>query len=283
MPEVRLQGGPADGLALNYLAEGRGPTVVLVHGLGGFAASWRRTAEALAARGTVYAIDLPGFGRSAKPRARYGLEFFADALHGFLVALGLGPASLVGHSLGGAVAVTYALKHPARVDRLALLGVLVPGFSYRLAPALRVLAVRGLGEALALGGCRPVYRAALARCFHRPVHEELDFLIDCDYAARTAWDARLAYLATLRGVRAEFEERGPAYRRALGTLDVPVLMIHGRQDPVVPAAHCAELAAALPRARTRWLEACGHFPQLEHAAVVNEWLGDFLVGRPAPR
>jgi pimeloyl-ACP methyl ester carboxylesterase len=283
MPEVRLHGGPADGLALHYLVEGRGPTVVLVHGLGGFAGSWRRTVDALAARATVYAVDLPGFGRSAKPRACYALEFFADALHGFLVALGLGPASLVGHSLGGAAAVTYALRHPARVDRLALLGALVPGFTYRLSPVLRILAVRGLGEVLALAGCRPVYWAALARCFHCPVHEEVDFLVDCDYAVRTAWDARLAYLATLRGVRVEFEERGPAYRRALGTLEVPVLMIHGRQDPVVPAAHCAEVAAALPRARTRWLDACGHFPQLEHAAVVNEWLGEFLVGRPAPR
>lgn len=283
MPELRLQGGPADGLALHYLVAGRGPAVVLVHGLSGFAASWRRTVEALARRATVYAVDLPGFGRSAKPRAHYALQFFADALHSFLVGLGLAPAALVGHSLGGAVAVTYALRHPTRVDRLALLGALVPGFSYRLSPVLRVLAVRGLGEVLALGGCRLVYRASLARCFHRPVGAEVDFLIDYDYVARTGWDARLAYLATLRGVRREFEERGRAYRRAMATLDLPVLLIHGRQDPVVPAAHCAEVAAALPRAGTRWLEACGHFPQLEHASVVNEWLGEFLVGRPAPR
>lgn len=283
MPEVRLHGGPADGLALHYLVEGRGPTILLIHGLGGFGASWRRTTEALAERGTVYAVDLPGFGLSAKPRTRYGLEFFADALHGFMAALGLGQISLVGHSLGGAVALTYALKHPTRVHRLALLSALVPGFAYRLAPPLRVLAVRGVGEALALGGCRPIYRAALARCFHRPVNEDIDFLIDCDYGARTAWDARLAYLTTLRGVRTEFEHRGQAYRRALATLDLPVLLIHGRQDRVVPATHGAEIAGALPRAVTRWLEACGHFPQIEHANVVNDWLGEFLVGRRAPR
>ena len=69
MPELRLRGGEVDGLALNYLVEGRGPAVVLVHGLGGFAESWRHNIASLAARATVYAVDLPGFGRSGKPRA----------------------------------------------------------------------------------------------------------------------------------------------------------------------------------------------------------------------
>src|SRR5688572_20274810 len=99
MPDLRLQGGPLDGLALHYIVEGRGPTVVLVHGLGGFADSWRDTVEALASRLSVYALDLPGFGRSAKPRTRYGLGLFAGALAGFLDALGIGQVSLVGHSL----------------------------------------------------------------------------------------------------------------------------------------------------------------------------------------
>ena len=105
MPEVRLHGGPLDGVGLHYVRQGRGPVVVLVHGLGGFAESWRRTIAALAARADVLALDLPGFGFSAKPRARYDLEFFVRALHGFLDAVGVGTASLVGHSLGGAVAV----------------------------------------------------------------------------------------------------------------------------------------------------------------------------------
>src|SRR5438552_17469026 len=73
MPELRLRGGEVDGLDLHYLVEGRGPAVVLVHGLGGFAESWRHTLRGLAARTTVYALDLPGFGASAKPRTRYRL------------------------------------------------------------------------------------------------------------------------------------------------------------------------------------------------------------------
>src|SRR5881396_2500362 len=108
MPELRLRGGEVDGLDLHYLVDGRGPVVVLVHGLGGFAESWRHTLRGLAGRTTVYALDLPGFGASAKPRAWYRLPYFAGALHGFMEALGIREASLVGHSLGAAVAVTYA-------------------------------------------------------------------------------------------------------------------------------------------------------------------------------
>lgn len=283
MPEVRLRGGALDGLTLHYVTEGRGPDVVLVHGLGGFATSWHHTMDALAPRGTVYALDLPGSGRSAKPRGRYDLQFLAAALDGFLDAVGVPRASLVGHSLGGAVVLTQALLRPSRVDRVALLGALLPGFTYRLSPLFRLLTVRGLGEALALCGNAALYRAAVARCCHRADPDTVAFLVGWDYPARTGWDARRAWLGTLRGVRDDFERRGADYRRALATLTLPVLAIHGRQDPVVPAAHCRAIAAALPRVEVRWVDACGHFPQLEHAATVNEWLGEFLGVPSAPR
>jgi pimeloyl-ACP methyl ester carboxylesterase len=283
MPEVRLEGGEIDGLALHYVRRGRGPAVVLLHGLGGFAESWRCTLDALAGRADVQAVDLPGFGLSGKPRARYDLTFFARTLHGFLEALGLGQISLVGHSLGGAIAVAYALTHPGRVDRLALIGAVVPGFDYRLSWLYRMVALRGLGEALALCGSRGVYRAAIARCFHAPVAEEIDALVDWGYAARTGWEAKTAYLATLRDVRADFETRADAYRRVVVTLSMPVLLVHGRQDPVVPAAHCVNVAKGFRHATVRWLDGCGHFPQIEHADTVNGWLEEFLVGRPAPR
>src|SRR5207245_10754706 len=95
--------------------------------------------------------------------------------------------------------------------------------------------------------------------------------------------ARAAWLATVRSLSTDFVERSADYRRAIATLDLPVLLVHGRQDPAVPAAHCAETAEGFARATVRWLDACGHFPHIEHAQVVNGWLADFLVGRPAPR
>ena len=284
MPHIRLRGGEVDGLSIHYVVEGRGPsTVVLLHGLGGFAESWRHNLGPLAERATVYALDLPGFGASAKPRARYGLTFFTRAVQGFMETLGVGSASLVGHSLGAAVAVTCALVYPNRFERLALLGAVVPGFAYRLSWPYRLLAVRPLGEVLSLLGCAPLYRAALARCFHAPVPEEVEFLVKWGQRRRTSFDARAAYLATLRGVRDDFVARSGDYRRALSTLDLPVLLVHGRQDPVVPPTHCADVSDGLPRAAVRWLDACGHFPQIERAPMVNAWLADFLAGRPAPR
>jgi pimeloyl-ACP methyl ester carboxylesterase len=283
MPELRLRGGEVDGLSLHYLVEGRGPAVVLLHGLGGFAQSWRHNIAPLASRATVYAVDLPGFGRSAKPRTRYSLAYFARALHGFLDALGISQASLVGHSLGGAVAVTYALTHPTRVERLALLGAVVPGFTWHVSWRHRLVCAYGVGELVTLCGCAPMYRAAIAGCFHVPDPAEVDFLVGCDYGPRTSASARAAWLGTARALRVEMVDRRPDYRRAITTLDLPVLLVHGRQDPAVPASHCAEAADGFPRGHARWLDACGHFPHIEHAQVVNGWLDDFLVGRPAPR
>ena len=283
MPEVQLRGAEVDGLSLHYVMEGRGPAVILVHGLGGFAESWRHNIPALARVATVFAVDLPGFGLSSKPPARYRLADSARALHGFVQAMGLGRVALIAHSLGAAVALTYALTHPPRVERLALIAGMVPGATYRLSLPYRLAATPVLGEALALCACVPLYRAAIARCFHRPVAEEVNFLVRESYAERTGPAAKAAYLATLRDIRRDIVEHAPDYRRALATLEPPVLLIHGKQDRVIPAPHCAEAAEVLARTRVRWIEACGHFPQIEHAEVVNGWLTEFLVGRPAPR
>jgi 4,5:9,10-diseco-3-hydroxy-5,9,17-trioxoandrosta-1(10),2-diene-4-oate hydrolase len=93
---------------------------------------------------------------------------------------------------------------------------------------------------------------------------------------RAAPEGRAAYLATLRGVRRDLAEGAAVYRAAMGQWRCPVLVIHGRQDRVVPLLHAELAVRGLPRAEGRWLDRCGHFPQIEHAAAVNDWLGDFL-------
>jgi pimeloyl-ACP methyl ester carboxylesterase len=283
MHEVRLRGGALDGLALHYLREGSGPPVLLVHGLGGFAESWRHNLPALGQRATVVALDLPGFGRSSKPAGRLPLAFFADAIEHLRQALGFERLALVGHSLGGAVAAAYALAHPGRVERLALLAAVLPGFDFRPSWVYRLLAARGLGELLA-GMIGPrVLRFALGRCFCRPDPEEVEFLVQTGSAARASAEGRAAFLGTLRGVREDFLDQAERYRHGLCGLPVPVLVIHGRQDRIVPLSHAATLAACLPRAEARWLEGCGHFPQIERREVVNPWLAEFLASRPVPR
>jgi pimeloyl-ACP methyl ester carboxylesterase len=283
MPQIRLKGGALDGLDIHYVVEGRGPAVLLVHGLGGFAESWRHNVEHLSRQGTVFAIDLPGFGCSGKPHTAYGLPFFADAVRAFVSALGIGPLTLVGHSLGGAVAVAYALAWPAAVERLALVSAVVPGFGYEMSWVYRFLALAGVGELVSVCAPPSVYRAALARCFFAPAPGEVEFLVEHGYGPRTSPEGRAAYLATLRGVRADFVAEASRYRTAVARLDLPVLAIHGREDPVVPATHCAAVIDVVPRGAVRWLDRCGHFPQIEHAPAVNAWLAEFLVGRAAPR
>jgi pyruvate dehydrogenase E2 component (dihydrolipoamide acetyltransferase) len=282
MPEVQLRGGDVDGLAVHYVAEGDGePTVILIHGLGGFGESWRHNLPALGRGAQVFALDLPGYGRSAKPPGPYDLGFLARVVHGFMATMGIGQASLVGHSLGGAVAVTCALTRPSRIERLCLIGSLVPGLPYQPSWVFRTLARRGLGELLGLLGHARLYKAAVARCFYRPVPGEVDFLVDFAYEARTGPEARAAFLATLRHVGQDLRDRAEAYRRAIATLDVPVLLIHGQEDAVVSPSHVASATEIFPRATVRWVEACGHFPHIERAGDVNGWMARFLSARPA--
>ncbi|MBI2525725.1 MAG: alpha/beta fold hydrolase [Candidatus Rokubacteria bacterium] len=276
MPELSLVGADLDGLSLHYVREGRGPATVLIHGLGGFAESWRGTIAALRGRGTVIALDLPGFGRSAKPRRDYRLSFHARAVEGLLCALGVERVRLVGHSLGGAVAVAHAVLFPDRVERLALLGATVPGFPLRASLAYRLMVLPGVGEIVSSLLTPSLCAAALARCFAAPEPDEIAFLVSHEYAARTSPAGRAAYLSTLRSVKADFTADAAACRRALGRLEVPSLIVHGRQDPVVPMSHAAAVARELPVAEGRWLDRCGHFPQIEHPATVNGWLADFL-------
>jgi pimeloyl-ACP methyl ester carboxylesterase len=268
-------------VSVHYVTAGHGPALLLLHGLGGFAEAWRHNIDALAEGSRVFAMDLPGFGRSAKPRTRYGLGFFAEAVHAFLDAVGVERAALIGHSLGGAVAVAAAAARPDRIDRLALVAAVVPG-AYRPSLPYRIGALPVVGDLLACVRCAPAYRASIARCFHRPIAAEVDFLVRFAADERLGHDARRAFLATLRHVRQDLVDV-PGRRSAVAAADMPVLFVHGRQDRVVPPACCDAAAALFGHAPVRWLDRCGHFPQIEHAKAVNDWLAAFVAGRPAAR
>ena len=282
MPEIRLTGGDLDGLQLHYVEEGQGPATVLIHGLGGFAESWRHNVPELARHGRVIALDLPGSGRSGKPRRAYTLEFLAQALDRLLHTLGVDRVHLVGHSLGGAVAARYTLDHPGRVERLALLGAAVPGFDLRPSWVYRTLSLPGLGEILSRLITRGICTTGLTRCFDRPDPDEIRFFVDHEFAARSCSEGRAAYLSLLRSVADDFTVGADPYRAALSHLGRGVLVVHGLQDRVIPLAHARQVAEGLGVAQPRWLDRCGHFPQIEHAEVVNAYLRDFLFA-PASR
>lgn len=272
-----------DGLDLYYTTSGDGPVTLLIHGLGGFAESWRRTLAALEPYSRTIAVDLPGFGQSSKPRRAYTLGFFAQAVEGLLEELGVERARVVGHSLGAGVAIAFAQRHPERVERLALIGAAIPGFPLRPSAAFRLMACPGVGEILSSFVTPRICAAALGRCLVVPQPEEVAFLVEHQYAARTTPEGRAAYLATLRGIKEDFTGQAQLYRAAFAGWDRPTLIIHGRQDPVVPLHHAEAAARGIRRAEARWLDRCGHFPQLEHGAAVNGWLGEFLLAGTAGR
>jgi len=282
VPEIQLTDGELDGLLVHYVEAGQGPAIVLIHGLGGFAESWRHNIPELSRHGRVIALDLPGFGRSGKPRRAYTTAFLAHALAGFLRTLGVDRVRLVGHSLGGAVAARYALEHLGQVERLALLGAAVPGFDLRPSWLYRALSLPGVGEVLGSFLTRGICVKGLERCFAQPDPDEIRFFVEHEFEARTSFEGRAAYLSLLRTVKDDFTESAEAYRAALARLGRNVLVIHGREDRVIPMSHAQRVVEGLGLTHPRWLDRCGHFPQIEQADAVNACLKEFLFA-PASR
>jgi pimeloyl-ACP methyl ester carboxylesterase len=264
------------GLRIHYYEAGApsAPPLVLIHGLGDEADTWRHVLEPLAATYRVIAPDLPGFGRSSHPRRAYSLGFFARTLAQLLAGLGVERATLVGSSMGAAIAQRIALGQPDRVTRLVLLdGALPVGQSGRPPATLWWFLTPGVGE-LAYTSLRRSQDQAYATL--RPYYADLDALPEQDRAflrervwARV-WSSgqRRAFLSTLRWLAVERVLRARELRARLAGLHVPTLLVWGEHDQVVARAEGEALAALLPNARLELIAGAGHLPQQERPAEV---------------
>lgn len=263
-----------EGLRVRYVRAGSGPPVVLIHGLSSSIYTWREVLPALAQAHDVVALDLPGFGGSDQPP-----DLTADAYLPVVVELmdrlGISRASLVGHSLGGAVSVLVAARHPERVHRL----VLIDAAGYNLAPSDRPWLVR-LSQALGpLLDPFPIRRLMVRTGLRQNFHD--DALVTDSRVEE--YVAPLLRPGALRSVRSMLSSRGSgafgAFPAVVGEVRAATLIVWGRQDEWIPVDHAGRFAAAIPGSRVSILEGCGHLPQEEKPAVVAPLLLEFL-GQP---
>jgi len=275
---------------------GRGPTIVLVHGLGGSHLNWMTVGPALATRGRVVAPDLAGFGRtplagrSAHVRANHGL------LDRFLDAVADGPATLVGNSMGGLIAMMEAAESPAKVARLVLVGPVQPRPSATVIDPMVALtfaayAFPGVGETLMRWragrlGPEGTVRQSLALCCADPARLSPDVVAAHVALARERqampW-SQTAFLEAARSIVGVLARRRQV--RALITgIAVSTLIIQGTEDRLVPLAASRATAALRRDWSLAVLQGIGHVPQLEaperFIATVEEWL-DGGTGTPS--
>ncbi|GAA4675142.1 alpha/beta fold hydrolase [Frondihabitans cladoniiphilus] len=268
-----------DGVRLRYRVTGSGAPILLLHGIGQSLDDWTEQHELLAERHTVYSLDLPGFAYSERLQGAATLEKLASILPSFLDAVGVSdPLPVVGNSLGGAVAMTFAAAHPERVSALVLADS--AGFGSEVAVVLRMLAIKPLGSLLMRPARANSVRTVLsvfhdrrlatgARVDHsfalsqRPTHQQTTLDLARD-------------LGTIRGV-------SEAWRQALlarvTKLRIPMLVVWGDDDHVLPFSHLEAARAALPEAETHVFTKTGHMPQIERPSEFAEVLEEFLARR----
>jgi pimeloyl-ACP methyl ester carboxylesterase len=275
-------------LRVHHMHGGRGSPVLFIHGLGSSGyMEWRFNLEFTAARHRVYAPDLPGFGRTEKPRARYGIPYFTRFIERYMVGRGLRSAAIVGASLGGRVALELALNRPELVRKLVLVNSLGLGrpsmqLTYGLITLPRVgeAFMKIAGDALQWAPARMI-RSVASRYVGSSA--DLKRTMDDDYFAnlRELYSAdgyQDAYLSTVRSLITPKALLGADYdlSRRLHEIKLPVQLIWGADDPLFPVAHAARAHSLIKGSRLAVMEGAGHTPQAERPEEFNRVLDNFL-------
>lgn len=273
--EIQLHGHP-----LNYADVGDGPAVLFIHGLLGSHEHWTPLMQALAPERRLIAPDLFGHGASAKPVGDYSLGSHAATLRDLLDRLGISEVTLVGHSLGGGIAMQFAYLFPERVTRLVL--VSSGGLGRELSPLLR---------AAALPGAELVLPVIASGWLHAQVTMAAGGLrrlgIRASADLSEAWrglggltesEGRRAFLATVRAVIDPGGQTVTAWNHLPMAAAVPTMLIWGAKDRIIPSAHAHAARDGFPGCRVEIFERSGHFPHLAEperfAALLQEFILD---------
>jgi pimeloyl-ACP methyl ester carboxylesterase len=277
-PLLCIEEVPVGRERISTLTMGRGPDVLLLHGLGGTRASLFQTAAELSDRYRVHVPDLPGFGSSSKPAfGAYNAAWFSDMMLGLMDQLEIPRARVIGNSMGGRVAIEMALSAPERIEGLVLLCPAVAWIRRGLHSIVRLLRPE-------LGMLPHSFRRSMvASQFWSMFHDQhvLDpavgeLMVDEFRRIYQSAGARCAFLASARNIYLEQPFGDSGFYPRLATLTRPALFIWGSDDPLVPPAFARHVAKWLPGAEQVTLERCGHVPQVERPAETNELVASFL-------
>ncbi len=265
--------------------DGPRPVVLLVHGIASRGQQWEPVMAELGEHAHVLAPDLLGHGASAKPRGDYSLGAHANGLRDLLVALGHDRVTVVGHSLGGGIAMQFAYQFPERVERLALIGA--GGLGKEVTPLLRAATLPGAELVLPVLTAPWLRRGAtslgglLARA-RLPLPDVLREAV-VGFGAMGDPGARAAFVHTARSVVDPFGQRVDARNRLHLTAHLPLLVVWGRRDSVIPLAHGVALAESVDGARFEVFERSGHFPHVTEPQRLARLLAEWLATTPASR
>ena len=253
-----VQAGP---YRLHYLEAGAGPPLLLVHGLGSSATQdWGQLIAPLGRRFHVFAPDLPGFGESERPAgADYSIPMQVEAVRGFMDGVGLGKARVAGLSMGGWIACRLAGSHPERVERLVVVD----------APGMRPDGPPIPAEVLLPRDVDGVRRLAAAVRHKAPVPPS--------FVARDILERRLREEWVVRRALESMAAGRDWLNGTLGRADMPVLVVWGKQDRLIPVDYAAPLAAEFPRAELKVLDGCGHVPIADCPEAFDRELVTFLT------
>ncbi len=282
--DYKVQFRTIHGYRRAFIRTGRGPALLLIHGIGDSSATWEHLLPFLAIDHTVIAPDLLGHGASDKPRADYSVAAYANGMRDLLSVLGVDRATVVGHSLGGGVAMQFAYQYPERCERLVL--VSTGGVSDEVHPILRLASLPDADLLLPLVGY-DVTRLAVRGVFQAFQKLGTDLGRDATDFLRvfdTLPDAtsRSAFVRTLRAV---IDHRGQVITmldRCYLTRGMPTLLVWGGHDAIIPYSHALIAHAAMPGSRLETFENAGHFPHHAEPTRFLAVLRDFLATTSPP-
>jgi pimeloyl-ACP methyl ester carboxylesterase len=272
------------GHRFSYRAAGRGPLLVLLHGIAGNATTWEETMLRLSEHHAVIAPDLLGHGESAKPRADYSLGAYANTIRDLLGALGYERGTIIGHSLGGGIAMQFAYQFPERCERLVL--VSSGGLGREVHPLLRAAALPG-AEAVLPWLCMAGRQSVLA-ITHVLGRVGLRASTDLEeiwrnFSSLEESGARQAFVHTVRGIIDLGGQRVSATDRLYLAAELPTLIVWGERDPLIPVHHAREAHDRIPGSRLEIFAGAGHFPYRDDPQRFAATVLDFVqTTQPAP-